>query len=502
MLKRLTSATATTNSSSYYPAWSEQFAYDGFGNLTSKTMNGTQQSIAVNSPTNQLSSAAYDANGNMLTGSGATLTYNEDNRMSSATVTGGGMEYYYYTPDGKRFWRQMTDGSIRFTLWGAQGEQLGVYYGDDAPISPQTMSVFFSGRLIYQGQTHYGTGYGPQPYQYGNVPGFVLPDRLGSNDSGGMMYPYGETPGVAGQDQVEFATYNRDSYTGFDNAVNRVYNSFAGRFNTADPYKASAGPSDPGTWNRYSYTAGDPVNRRDPSGLLFQDPGSYASYEDCISNAFYGSGDCPINDDDDGATWALACQDLLPNPACYSRTYAVPPGAGNGGSSAPPTCSGVLLSEVQLFLQQDDPKLLAWDPDLASQFVATGATDGVDPRLMASIATLESGHGGAFGGTNNPFGLGPKLNFDAPLAAVRSLGRTLMHLIGYGDNTVTKLYSGLPGISDSHRGYSQVPGYCQTSVSKCVAAGVTVSGFLSSFAASPGVGLTAGNPNNLKFPCP
>jgi hypothetical protein len=40
-----------------------------------------------------------------------------------------------------------------------------------------------------------------------------------------------------------------------------------GRFMSPDPYKASAGPKDPGSWNRYAYTRGDPVNRGDPSGL-------------------------------------------------------------------------------------------------------------------------------------------------------------------------------------------------------------------------------------------
>ena len=36
---------------------------------------------------------------------------------------------------------------------------------------------------------------------------------------------------------------------------------------TADPYTASGGPVDPGSWNRYAYTVGDPVNRLDPTGL-------------------------------------------------------------------------------------------------------------------------------------------------------------------------------------------------------------------------------------------
>ena len=48
--------------------------------------------------------------------------------------------------------------------------------------------------------------------------------------------------------------------------VQRYYASTYGRFNTADPYRASGRTNDPITWNRYAYTGGDPVNRRDPHG--------------------------------------------------------------------------------------------------------------------------------------------------------------------------------------------------------------------------------------------
>ena len=57
-------------------------------------------------------------------------------------------------------------------------------------------------------------------------------------------------------------------------ADQRYYATGSGRFLSADPYKASAGPSDPGSWNRYSYTRGDPVGRYDPRGLEDQEPGS------------------------------------------------------------------------------------------------------------------------------------------------------------------------------------------------------------------------------------
>jgi RHS repeat-associated protein len=53
---------------------------------------------------------------------------------------------------------------------------------------------------------------------------------------------------------------------GFNCADQRYYASNYGRFNTADQYMASAGPSDPVSWNRYAYVGGDPVNRADPTG--------------------------------------------------------------------------------------------------------------------------------------------------------------------------------------------------------------------------------------------
>ena len=49
--------------------------------------------------------------------------------------------------------------------------------------------------------------------------------------------------------------------------MNRYYGWQHGRFLTPDPYQASAGLTDPGSWNRYAYVLGDPVNGKDPHGL-------------------------------------------------------------------------------------------------------------------------------------------------------------------------------------------------------------------------------------------
>ena len=55
--------------------------------------------------------------------------------------------------------------------------------------------------------------------------------------------------------------------TSVDYANNRYYSNITGSFMTPDPSRSSGGPSDPQSWNRYAYTAGDPANRMDPAGL-------------------------------------------------------------------------------------------------------------------------------------------------------------------------------------------------------------------------------------------
>jgi RHS repeat-associated protein len=329
-LKRLTSASSTPISgfSPAPSAYTETFQYDGFGNLTAKVLNGTTQPIAVNASTNQLSSAYYDANGNMTSGAGATLAYDVSNRLAYAQETGGGIEYYGYAPDNKRVFRQLTSGQQQFTFYGARGEKLGVYSISGGAASLISQYVWFGRKLIFDGNP-------------------VYPDRLGTNRSSGASYtsystflgtagapsrylPYGDELTSTPNDHVKFGTYNRDSYTGLDYADQRFYASTYGRFMTPDPYGGSARSGSPLTWNRYSYVMGDPVNHSDRRGL------------DCDPY----SGD-PCNDENNGIGNSVSsCDDT-----CIDDQYY----------AANPTAATPVSGPV-------------YDSDTPTQFSATGST--------------------------------------------------------------------------------------------------------------------------------
>ena len=231
-------------------------------------LNGNSTAIAVNAATNQLANASYDSNGNMISGVGATLGYDVSNRLASAVETSGGIEGYGYAPDNKRIFRKTSTGIAEWTLYGVRGEKLGTYaigaYSN--PASPSTFAfqpvvpnVWFAGKLISGGQGASA----------------VYQDRLGTNrasgnagagttTNGARFYPYGEEITNTANDRVKFGTYTRDSYTGLDYADQRYYASTYGRFNTADQFAGSAVGRNPGTWNRYAYVGGDPINMNDP----------------------------------------------------------------------------------------------------------------------------------------------------------------------------------------------------------------------------------------------
>ena len=222
-LNRLISAVTTG------PEWGLSFSYDGFGNRLSQTVtkgSAPTQSITVDSATNRVNGLSYDANGNVtsglpIQGINPTLTYDQDNRLASVNTVPA--EQYAYSPDNKRIWKKQIDGTEELYFIGVTGQKLGHYkivVTENSQTQWSTISLttvrtnqYFGGRFIVAVD------------QYGSrIPQYE--DRLGSVV---QHFPYGE---------------EKPSAT------------------------ASGGPANPGSWNRYVYVEGDPVNAVDPSGLV------------------------------------------------------------------------------------------------------------------------------------------------------------------------------------------------------------------------------------------
>ena len=81
-------------------------------------------------------------------------------------------------------------------------------------------------------------------------------------------YPFGQQVNTvvdAAHDR-RFTGKERDAESGLDYFGARYYHSVAGRFLSVDPVLDSADPTNPQSWNRYTYTFNNPLKYVDPDG--------------------------------------------------------------------------------------------------------------------------------------------------------------------------------------------------------------------------------------------
>ena len=260
-LNRLTSANGGS--------WTAAYGYDGFGNLLSVTPTGSGPSslgVTVNATNNRVTGWTYDTNGNVTAMPSFTGSYDIENRLLEASKNNAVL--YGYGADNRRIFESKR-GSVHsngddieefVTFWS--GQRIGRYkIRWDA--SPNTFVFTRLEENVY---------FGPKPIRLGNPSApetNVAVDRLGSVRRGNKDYfPYGqENPTTTAGDKEKYATYKHDAATDLSYADQRYYATGAGRFMSADPYEASAGMTEPGSWNRYAYVHGDPINFADSSGL-------------------------------------------------------------------------------------------------------------------------------------------------------------------------------------------------------------------------------------------
>ena len=396
-------ATAATQANFGTP-WGQSFTYDGFGNLTN--VNVTQGSAPTlgatyNAATNHSSCADANGNSNDVSCNGG-YTYDVENRVFAPWPNSGVNFYYAYAPGNKRVWRggwtccdqngQWMRTTDEVTFWAPNGQKLGTYqlgFGYGTPGSNQN-PLFYA--------TQVGTYYYFGGRMIKNAGGYVYPDRLGSI---GKFYPYGQERPSATQNGTEkFTGYLRDAETGLDYADQRYYQPGMGRFLTADRMRGD--PKDPGSFNKYPYAGGDPINRTDLSG------------QDWVCTGPSDDPSCYLDFDPDPLTLEELCRMNVGGCQQYGLTFFQPPGQSVKGGGTPPSPStifhGTLNSDCQKGLTSampgadsdanDQARLDALSRGAAASPILEAAASayGLDWRLLMAIGIEETGFQNLSGG--------------------------------------------------------------------------------------------------------
>jgi RHS repeat-associated protein len=273
------------------------WTYDAWGNRTDQGSTSSCPTFHQSANTqNQIVDTInhvyqYDAAGNMTADGRHTYTYDAEDRLIQVDATSGycsssgntavATACYVYDALGRR--------SVKIPASGVWTQ----YFYD---LSSNVVAEFGKGC----GPTCWATGYmymnGSLLAEYANsTTYFIHPDHLGStrlvtalNQSLAQnldYLPYSELNSTdSGVTTHEFTGDERDAETashsggedGLDHTWFRKYSSNLGRWMTPDPAGlAAVNPSNPQSWNRYSYVLNNPLALVDPHGLR---PGCYSFF--------------------------------------------------------------------------------------------------------------------------------------------------------------------------------------------------------------------------------
>jgi YD repeat-containing protein len=262
LLGRLGTSNQTSNGSSAQ----RRFDYDRWGNrpgVWNAVSGGTQiQSVTFPStfqqggsaPTNRIGSVTnngstvnytYDSAGNVTNDGLHSYMYDAENR--GVSVDGGATAQYRYDHQNRRVCKIIGSSWTHYIWEGSQviGEHDATTAYSTNPtyqVNSARLDYIYSGaRMIRSRQRASSTA--PWVTQYYLSDGLSV--RMTLDASGNVLgreshLPFGEDFGESGtQEKHHFTSYERDSETSTDYAVNRQYAQSVGRFNRPDPYRGS-----------------------------------------------------------------------------------------------------------------------------------------------------------------------------------------------------------------------------------------------------------------------
>ena len=350
-------------------------SYNAFGAVTglgTGTTSCTPSTIGVDAATNRLGSpVTYDASGNVMAWGGSSYTWNRLGQMLTTTGTGINRNYVY-TADGERVLDRNTLDNTR-SLWIRD----------------------LDGRVLREyGRSTAGAWSWSKDYVYrdGQLATIVTPmavrhvhlDHLGSvrrmtdgalklllvTGASRDFYPFGmEATAATETERMRFAGHQRDTFgtagqtDDLDYMHARYYSPIVGRFLSLDPVRGN--PSQPQSWNMYSYARNNPLKYVDPTGALLELHGNATEKAEVASMA---------NDN----MYGVALKVSKTGAASLSSTGAI----------GPPTQSQAAMADV-LKAAINDPKKMTLGLTTGSSSVltgnwSTGAIDLADMRRFGN----------------------------------------------------------------------------------------------------------------------
>jgi len=272
---RMTSMTNSSGQGLY------TYTYDRYGNRWAQTalQGGPSPSVSYDVATNQINSGgyAYDAAGNLSSDGSNTYSYDAEGNLIG--VTGSNSATYVYDALNDRVESDINGSIIEYT-YDYAGRRVSSWIepsnaGNEGRIYWGNAEVAFratTGYTFYEHQDWLGTTRVRTDYQ-GNDGGLFSSLPFGDGVSKTVYDSY------ADQDNTHFAMLDLDNETDTDHATYRQYYNTLGSWMSPDPYMGSYDPSNPQSFNRYSYVLNNPLTYVDPEGLMIQVDGG--GYEDC-----------------------------------------------------------------------------------------------------------------------------------------------------------------------------------------------------------------------------
>ncbi|MCI0504764.1 MAG: hypothetical protein L0Z73_01500 [Gammaproteobacteria bacterium] len=285
-LNRLRSA---TTSGPFVPSpLTKTYNFNAIGNITAKSdygndyRYGTRISVdgagphAVREVYNLgtlRASYIYDANGNMTSGAGRTISYTWFNQPYTVS---SGSNYSTFSYDSEHM-RVMQTSNKGTTVYVNPRIDTGGHYEREIESGVTTHKHY-----IYGGTGVVAVHEIKQNGSPATQTKYFLKDHLGSievvlDQSGGQLErlsydAFGKRRNVTGSDGTIVAASTHHGFTGHEHLDNvslinmngRLYDPTLGRFTSADPYVKFAGSTQ--GFNRYSYTDNNPLSRVDMDG--------------------------------------------------------------------------------------------------------------------------------------------------------------------------------------------------------------------------------------------